>query len=122
MGINIENKDDLYNSKIKTPIYEPVGEKPDLSELVDVSKYNELSSKIAAADIDQEVKQFLRRAATRHYKFNYAKIAEYYAHASKEVQQLFEDSALVIIDFDDAIRGGFVQMNKRLMDIRKNAP
>lgn len=117
-----KQKDELYTSKIKIPIYEPRGEKPEISELVDVKKYNEVSAKIAQTTIDPEIKNFLRRAATRHYKFNYAKIAEYYAHADKDVQQLFEDSALVIIDFDAAIAGGFVQMNKRLMEIRKNEP
>ena len=34
------------------------------------------------------------------------KIAEYYCHASKDVQRLMEESALIIIDFKDAIGGG----------------
>ena len=112
----------MYNQKINTPIYEPKGEKPSLEELVDTSRYNKLSQSIAESEIDPQVKMFLRRAATRHYKFNYEKVAEYYAHAPKEVQQLFEDSGLVIIDFDKAIENGFVMMNKRLMEIRKNEP
>lgn len=112
----------MYNQKINTPIYEPKGEKPSLEELVDASKYNQLSQSIAQSDIDPEVKAFLRRAAARHYRFDYTKIAEYYAHSPKEVQQLFEESGLVIIDFDKAIENGFVMMNKRLMEIRKNEP
>lgn len=112
----------MYTQKIKTPIYTPTGDKPSISELVDSSAYDKLSSAIAQADIDQEIKMFLRRAATRHYKFDYTKIAEYYAHAPKEVQQLFEDSGLVIIDFDAAIEKGFVMMNKRLMEIRQDEP
>lgn len=51
-------------------------------------------------------------AATRHYGFNYKYIAEYYAQAPKEVQELFEDSALVIIDFEDAIAKGFVEVSQ----------
>ena len=107
-----------YTSKIKAPIYEIKGEKPKLSELVDTTVFDDLISKINDSVAPNGVKTFLRAAATRHYKFNYQAIAEYYAHAPKNVQQLFEDSALVIIDFDAAIEGGFVQMNKRLMEIR----
>lgn len=109
-----------YTQKIKTPVYEPMGLKPKLEELVDTSVYDKLSAKIGKLNIDQQVKLFLRRAATRHYKFDYVKIAEYYAHAPAEVQELFEQSGLVIIDFDSAIENGFVMMNKKLMEIRKN--
>ena len=42
--------------------------------------------------------------------FDYGKIAEYYAHASKDVQELMERSALVIIDFDNAIANGYAQL------------
>lgn len=107
-----------YSKKIKTPVYEIKGDKPKLSQLVDTIKTDELLKDIDAMIAPNGVKSFLRVAATRHYKFNYQAIAEYYARAPKNVQQLFEDSALVIIDFDAAIEGGFVQMNKRLMEIR----
>lgn len=110
----------MYTKKIKAPIYEPKGDKPQVSELVDASRYERLSQQISKANIDPEVKNFLRRAATRHYKFDYTKIAEYYAHAPKEVQELFEQSGLVIIDFESAIENGFVLMNKRLMEIRES--
>lgn len=49
--------------------------------------------------------------------FNYSKIADYYASASPEMQELMEDSALVIIDFDDAIAKGYVKLNKRMVEI-----
>lgn len=107
-----------YTQKIKAPTYEIKGEKPKLSELVDTTKFDQLISDIDKANIPIGVKAFLREAATRHYRFNYAKIAEYYANSPPNIQKLFEDSALVIIDFDDAIANGFVKMNKRLMDIR----
>lgn len=107
-----------YTKKIKAPIYEIKGEKPKLSELVDTAYVDELLEEIERSVAPKGVKNFLRLAATRHYKFNYQKIAEYYAHASPGVQELFERSALVIIDFDDAIANGFVKMNKRLMEIR----
>lgn len=107
-----------YTKKIKAPIYEIKGQKPKLSELVDSTKTDQLLKEIDELVAPAGVKNFLRIAATRHHKFNYQKIAEYYANSSPGVQELFEKSALVIIDFDDAIANGFVKMNKRLMDIR----
>lgn len=107
-----------YTKKIKAPIYEIKGDKPKLSSLVDTTVADKLIKEIDQMVAPSGVKNFLRIAATRHYKFNYANVAEYYANAPPNVQELFEKSALVIIDFDDAIANGFVKMNKRLMDIR----
>lgn len=112
----------IYTSKIKSPVYKIKGEKPTLDTLVNQNKVHELISKIDESTAPAGIKSFLKIAATRHYKFDYAKIAEYYAHAPANVQDLFEQSALVIIDFDKAIEGGFVQMNKKLMEIRSNEP
>ena len=64
-----------------------------------------------------EVKSFLTAAAARHTVFRYDKIAEYYAHAPAEVQRLMETSALVIIDFDQAIELGFVKMTKDIAEV-----
>jgi hypothetical protein len=41
-------------------------------------------------------------------------VADYYAHATPEMQRLMERSALVIIDFDAAIEGGFVRICKEI--------
>ena len=57
-------------------------------------------------------------AAKRHNCFNYQKIAEYYAGASKEMQELMEKSALVIIDYDDAIANGYVELSETLKKLR----
>lgn len=56
-------------------------------------------------------------AAQRHVVFDYQKIAEYYCHASAEVQALMEASALVLIDFDKAVENGYVQMTKALEEV-----
>lgn len=53
---------------------------------------------------------FLIDAARRHNVFNYERIADYYAHATPEMQQLMERSALVIIDFEKAIEYGYVKL------------
>ena len=106
-----------YNIKTNIPQYEPKNKQPLLTECVNVKKYKELKEKILHSNVTKLEKQFLIAAATRHYCFNYSKIADYYASASKEMQELMEDSALVIIDFDDAIAKGYVKLNKRIENI-----
>lgn len=104
--------DDTYSNSTSIPQYEITGECPPLQALVDEDKYQELVRKIRETkDIDEGVRQFLLKAATRHLAFNYKNIAEFYANASAEVQELMEDSALVIIDIEDAMRNGFVMLN-----------
>lgn len=110
-----------YTTKVQSPVYEPTGEKPALEELYDNSKAKEMVERIHASSMPQDMKDFLITAATRHVKFNYHKIAEFYAHADKDVQELFEDSALVIIDFDDALAKGFVKLTQDLADLHKEA-
>jgi hypothetical protein len=53
-------------------------------------------------------------AATRHIRFDFEQIAEFYAHADPDTQQLMEESALVIIDFDKAISGGYVKLSQAM--------
>ena len=60
--------------------------------------------------MSDDEKHFLKIAAGRHIVFNYEKIADYYAHSSKEMQHLMERSGLVIIDFDKAIEYGYVKV------------
>lgn len=76
-----------------------------------------MCARITSSNLPEDVKRFLRFAATRHIVFNYARIADYYANASPEVQRLFEDSALVIIDLDDAIANGYAEFSKNVAKI-----
>jgi len=112
-------EDDPYTMKVDVPQYQITGAEPDLDMLVDKNKSEELMADIDEANVPEDIKDFLRIAATRHYKFNYSNIAEYYAHADKDVQKLFEDSALVIIDYNNAIRDGYVKLHGELADIRE---
>lgn len=105
-----------YTRKIESPVYEPKGIKPDISELVNTAKRDELVERIKAETLPKEIRAFLLMAAQRHLVFDYEKIAEFYAQSSAKIQRLFEDSALVIIDFADAIRGGYVKLCKSLIE------
>lgn len=109
--------DNKYSRTIKIPQYEPSNIAPNLWELYDKTKYVELMKNIALSDIPDDVKEFLKLGATRHIVFNYAKIADYYAHAEPEVQRLMEQSALVIIDINDAIANGYVKLSKRMLEL-----
>lgn len=113
----IENNDDKYTKKIKAPIYEPKNKKPHILELLDNSKTNRLIIEIKNSNVTEEEKRFLIEAAKRHNIFNYSKIADYYAHSSKEMQHLMEHSALVIIDFDKAIQYGYVQLAEKIANL-----
>ena len=107
---DLNNIDDTYTTKVERPISEPKEKKPDEIELYNLGKYNELMDKISLSDLSDKKKLFLQLAATRHIEFNYAKIAEFYAHEDEATQQIMEDSALVIIDYNKAIELGFVQL------------
>ena len=98
---------DKYTFKVNIPQYEITGDCPEINELYNDEKTEEIIGRINESSATEEIKEFLRIAAQRHTVFNYRNIAEYYAHAEPEVQELFEDSALVIIDVNDAIAKGF---------------
>ena len=106
-----------YSRKIEIPTYEPVEGVVELSELTDKSKYDELCAEIDKADITPDIADFLKAAASRHIVFDYARIGDYYANATPEVQDLMERSALVIIDFAKAVENGFVKLTQELTDM-----
>lgn len=110
-------KENSYTQKVQIPTYEPSDNKPDIKELFDDSKAFDLIEKIKAAKIPQAEKDFLMLTAGRHVVLDFQRIADYYAHSSKEIQELMEASALVIVDFNDAIANGWVNLSKKLDEI-----
>ena len=108
-----EEEKEAYTSKIVAPTYEITGACPAVKDLFDDEKRNELVAAIKAEPLlPADVRNFLNNAAQRHVVYDYQAIAEYYAHAAPAVQRLMEASALIIIDFDAAIRGGFVRLSE----------
>jgi hypothetical protein len=99
-----------YTTKIEVPTYEPNKSNTHILELYDKSKTDRLMREIENSDLSREEKTFLMNGAQRHIVFNYEKIADYYAHSSKEMQHLMERSALVIIDFEKAVQYGYVKL------------
>jgi len=103
---------DPYTKVVEIPTYTPTGEKPEPQTLYNDTKAQDLIAGIEALGLPENEMRFLVMAAYRHVVFDYKMIAEYYAHSSAEVQELMENSALVIIDFNKAIANGFVQLTK----------
>ena len=115
----IEQEKSKYTRKIYTPIYEPTGEKPLLSELYDTSKRDELIKDIEDdEDLSDEMRYFLISAAERHVAFDFSKIAEFYSHLPIKYKGHFENSGLVIIDYDKAVRNGFIAFDKEVQESR----
>lgn len=106
-----------YSNKMNIPQYEIVGEEPVLNELYNSSKADNLKQQIADTNLPQDIKEFLTIAANRHVVFDYRQIAEFYPHQSPEIQKLMEESALVIVDADDAIRNGYANFLTTITDL-----
>lgn len=112
--------DDKYTLAVNIPQYEITGDCPSFKDMLDADKSNELVAEIEASGVSEDEKQFLIAAAQRHNVFNYRNIAEYYAHASAEMQRLMEKSALVIIDVDDAIANGYATLTSDILDMMED--
>lgn len=113
--------DKKYTTKVNRPQYLPSHIKPKIEELYNTTKTDKLIYNIKKSNISEEEKKFLISAAHRHTVFNYSKIADYYAHSNKEMQELMEQSALVIIDINDAIANGYVKLSKNIEKIMKES-
>ena len=114
-----EEVDTKYTARVDIPQYLPKNEKPRISELCDTYKYEKLCMDIKSSKLPEGEKEFLLLAATRHIVFNYSKIADYYAHSNKQMQELMEDSALVILDLNDAIANGYIRLSKNIEKIMR---
>jgi len=108
------DSDNPYTQKVEIPVYEPTGPKPELESLYDATKAIELCAAITKSALPNDEKVFLLAAANRHVVLNFEQIANYYANSSAECQELMEDSALVIIDFDKAIENGYVALSDKI--------
>ncbi len=114
---NAMDGDTKYSRAIRTPQYVPSEIAPNIQGLMNTEKYGKLVYNINNSSVSDEEKTFLKLAASRHIVFNYAQIADYYAHATPEMQELMEQSALVILDIDDAIANGYVKLSAKMKQL-----
>jgi hypothetical protein len=115
--LDIAEAERIYSDKITVPTYEPKNKKPSVEDLYDDTKAIDLIADIKESKLPQTEKDFLMAAASRHIVFNYSKVADFYAHSSKECQELMEKSALVIVDYKQAIENGFVHLTAQIDDL-----
>jgi hypothetical protein len=115
--LDIAEAERIYSDKITVPTYEPKNKKPSVEDLYDDIKAMDLIADIKESKLSQAEKDFLMAAASRHMVFNYSKVADFYAHSSKECQELMEKSALVIVDYKQAIENGFVHLTAQIDDL-----
>lgn len=107
--------DEFYTKNITAPTYAPSEEKPKFEQLVNREKAENFIKIIGEnSQLTGEEKEFLTLAAFRHYVFDYAKIADFYAHSPKHVQEIMEKLALVIIDFKQAIENGYIKLTAEI--------
>ena len=111
------NGSNPYTAKTEIPQYEIKGEMPEIYELIEEEKVNQLIEDIRKSNVGEKEKEFLIKSAYRHYGFNYSKIAEYYCHQNKEMQELMEKSALVIIDINNAIAEGYAELKEEMEEM-----
>jgi hypothetical protein len=115
--LDIAEAERIYSDKITVPTYEPKNKKPSVEDLYDDTKAMDLIEDIKESKLPQAEKDFLMAAASRHIVFNYSKVADFYAHSSKECQELIEKSALVIVDYKQAIENGFVHLTAQIDEL-----
>jgi hypothetical protein len=115
---NENNNDEIggYTSKIEIPKYEITEEKPFINELYNIEKTEVLIKEIKSMKLEKDLENFLIHSSYRFTIFQYNKIAEFYAHSSKDIQIIMEKLALVIIDFNKAIENGFVTFVNELFN------
>jgi hypothetical protein len=116
---NISPQQQEYSNKMNIPQYEIVGEEPLLIDLINTSKADSLKAQIDSTDLPRDIKEFLTIAANRHVVFDYRKIAEFYPHQTSQIQSLMEESALVIIDAEDAIRNGYANFLTTIAELEE---
>lgn len=120
-GNKTKEVDNTYTKKTAIPQYEPSKVAPHIDSLLNYKHYSKLIRDIKQSNVSEEEKKFLTFAASRHIVFNYSRIADYYAHATPEMQKLMEDSALVLLDIDDAIANGYVKLSKDIDKIMEES-
>lgn len=117
-GLKEDEEDNPYTTAVNIPQYNIQGDVPSFGEMYDNQKEMDLISEIESSGVTEDEKAFLISAAHRHCRYNFTAIAEYYAHATPEMQALMEKSALVIIDLENAITNGYVKLSKTIEVLR----
>lgn len=101
-----------YSDNIGEVIYEPKKTNHKISDLFQAEhKFDEEIEQIK----NPELKEMLKARVAYFSKFNFSKIADYYAYqATPQEQRIFEKLALVLLDRDQLIENGFSKLKKKI--------
>lgn len=106
-------KKELYSNKIKLPIFDPTGKQVTLEECVNVDQFvkymDEIDKYKSENKINEQQYKFLKLAASRFIVFNFENIAEYFCQTNSDMQKIMQDLALVLIDYDNALKASVVE-------------
>ena len=101
-------------------VYEEQGDKPKVSDLYTDDGCDEFIRRIDNSSATKEEKDFMKKALTRFYRFNFRNIAEYYCHSSDEVKRLFEELILVIPDGKRLLRNSLLKLDDIVSEDKEN--
>lgn len=82
---------------VSIPYYTPAEKAPEASELADLSEVDELNDMITKLKPEKGLEPILRARAAFFAEFDFQKIADYYAKADKDTQELMKRLGLVIV-------------------------
>lgn len=108
-------EEDLFD--IEIPFYEPSKIKPEINELANISKTNDLILKIGSLKIDKELKEILKIRASFFTDFNFQKIADFYYNENEDIKSIFKDLGLVILAPKEALEKGFIELSENLFEL-----
>ena len=108
-------EEDLFD--IEIPFYRPSEIKPDINELANINKTNDLKTKIDLLDCEDGLKEILKNRASFFTDFNFQKIADFYAKSDKETKDLFEDLGMVILAPKEALKKGFIEISENIFEL-----
>ena len=109
------NEQDLFD--IELPFYTPSQTIPNVNELANTEKTNELINKIESLKIDNELKDILKIRASFFTDFDFQKIADYYFKQNEEIKDIFEDLGMVILAPKKALEKGFIELSENVIDL-----
>lgn len=103
-----ETLNESYSQSLGQVLYEPVDKNVKVSDLfIPEEKFNKDIEKIS----NEEIRRILKARVAYFGKFNFDKIADYYAYkATPEEKRLFEKLALVLLDKDALIANNFAKI------------
>ena len=83
--------------EVSIPYYTPAEDAPNCAELADLSEVEELNGMITKLKCEKGLEAILRARAAFFAEFDFQKIADYYAHADKNTQEVMKRLGLVIV-------------------------